>query len=77
MAHTWASDVFTEDPSAADQLRLTFGLLHLLDDYWATCEIRFANERPEGPLSADVLWDGYALPQPRRRGRYGSLSPLS
>jgi hypothetical protein len=59
VAHSWAGDVFAEDLDTADQLRLAFGLLDLLDDYWVTCEIRFANEGAEGPLPADVLWDGY------------------
>ncbi|MEV7565428.1 hypothetical protein [Streptomyces tanashiensis] len=59
VAHSWAGDVFAEDLDAADQLRLAFGLLDLLDEYWVTCEIRFANEDAEGPLPADVLWDGY------------------
>jgi hypothetical protein len=59
VAHSWAGDVFAEDLTTAEQLRLAFGLLDLLDEYWVTCEIRFANEGPEGPLPADVLWDGY------------------
>ncbi|MFE5620975.1 hypothetical protein ACFQ8S_02765 [Streptomyces virginiae] len=59
VAHSWAGDVFAEDLDAADQVRLAFGLLDLLDEYWVTCEIRFANDDAEGPLPADVLWDGY------------------
>ncbi|MFF0886686.1 hypothetical protein [Streptomyces sp. NPDC003456] len=59
VAQSWAGDVFAEDLDTADQLRLAFGLLDLLDDYWVTCEIRFANESAECPLPADVLWDGY------------------
>ncbi|MGW9068069.1 hypothetical protein ACWGQT_01280 [Streptomyces yangpuensis] len=59
VAHSWAGDVFAEDLDTADQVRLAFGLLDLLEEYWVTCEIRFANEGPEGPLPADVLWDGY------------------
>ncbi|MFD8208886.1 hypothetical protein ACFV2S_21135 [Streptomyces sp. NPDC059695] len=59
VAHSWAGDVFADDLRAADQVRLAFGLLDLLDEYWVTCEIRFANESAEGPLPADVLWDGY------------------
>lgn len=59
VAHSWAGDVFAEDLNAADQLRLAFGLLDLLNDYWVTCEIRFADMGSEGPLPADVLWDGY------------------
>ncbi|MFD8645749.1 hypothetical protein ACFV14_36200 [Streptomyces zaomyceticus] len=59
VAHSWAGDVFAEDLDPADQVRLAFGLLDLLDEYWITCEIRFANEGAEGPLPADELWDGY------------------
>ncbi|MFB6874852.1 hypothetical protein [Streptomyces sp. NPDC056323] len=59
VAHSWAGDVFTEDLDAADQVRLAFGLLDLLDEYWVTCEIRFADGSAEGPLPADALWDGY------------------
>ena len=60
IAHSWAAEVFTDDClDVAEQVRLAFGLLDLLDDYWVTCEIRFADRDPEGPLPADVLWDGY------------------
>jgi hypothetical protein len=59
VAHSWAGDVFAEDLDATDQVQLAFGLLDLLDEYWVTCEIRFANESPEGPLPTDALWDGY------------------
>ncbi|MFF3941757.1 hypothetical protein [Streptomyces phaeofaciens] len=60
VAHSWAGDVFAEDDlDAADQVRLAFGLLDLLDDYWITCEIRFADDSAEGPLPAGVLWEGY------------------
>ncbi|MFD7610758.1 hypothetical protein [Streptomyces sp. NPDC059828] len=59
VAHAWAGDVFSEDLEAADQAQLAFGLLDLLDDYWVTCEIGFANRRAEGAMPDDVLWDGY------------------
>ncbi|MFF9178725.1 hypothetical protein [Streptomyces sp. NPDC014793] len=59
VAHSWAGDVFAEELDAAEQVRLAFGLLDLLDEYWVTCEIRFANDGADGPLPADVLWDGY------------------
>jgi hypothetical protein len=59
VAHSWAGEVFTEDLGTAEQLRLAFGLLDLLDDYWVTCEIRFAHASAAGPLPAGVLWDGY------------------
>ncbi|MGW1354187.1 hypothetical protein ACWCQE_33655 [Streptomyces sp. NPDC002409] len=59
VAHSWAGDVFAEDLDPAAQVQLAFGLLDLLDEHWVTCEIRFANESADGPLPADVLWDGY------------------
>ncbi|WP_416981103.1 hypothetical protein [Streptomyces sp. T028] len=59
VAQSWAGGVFTEDMRAADQVRLAFGLLDLLDAYWVTCEMRFADRGPEGPLPADALWGGY------------------
>lgn len=59
VAHSWAGDVFAEDLDPTEQVRLAFGLLDLLDEYWVTCEIRFANENADGPLPADALWDGY------------------
>ncbi|MBB5128188.1 hypothetical protein [Streptomyces griseoloalbus] len=60
VAHSWASEVFTDAGlDGAGQARLAFGLLDLLDDYWVTCEIRFADRGSQGPLPADVLWDGY------------------
>ncbi|MEV3993791.1 hypothetical protein AB0J57_33395 [Streptomyces sp. NPDC049837] len=59
VAHSWAGDVFAEDLGAAEQVLLAFGLLDLLDEYWVTCEIRFANDGAEGPLPTDALWEGY------------------
>ncbi|MEU6372495.1 hypothetical protein [Streptomyces sp. NPDC046909] len=60
VAQSWAGQVFTDESlDAAGQLRLAFGLLDLLDDYWVTCEIRLADRGPSGPLPSDVLWDGY------------------
>lgn len=58
VAHSWAGDVFAEDLDAAEKVRLAFGLLDLLDEYWVTCEIRYADKSAE-PLPADVLWGGY------------------
>ncbi|MFG2821527.1 hypothetical protein ACGFX4_19110 [Kitasatospora sp. NPDC048365] len=60
VAHSWAGEVFTDERlDVAEQVRLAFGMLDLLDDYWVTCEIRFADRGSDGPLPADVLWDGY------------------
>lgn len=60
VAHSWAGEVFAaDDLDAAGQVRLAFGLLDLLDEYWVTCEIRFAHQDPAGPLPVDALWDGY------------------
>ncbi|MET8976951.1 hypothetical protein ABZX85_15155 [Streptomyces sp. NPDC004539] len=56
VAHRWAGEVFTDDAlDAAGRARLAFGLLDLLDDYWVTCELRFAADTlPDG-----ALWAGY------------------
>jgi hypothetical protein len=44
VAHSWAGQAFTDERlDVAGQLALAFGLLDLLDDYWVTCEIRFAD----------------------------------
>lgn len=59
VAHSWAGAVFSADLDAAARVRLAFGLLDLLDEYWVTCEIRFAYGSAEGTLPADVLWEGY------------------
>lgn len=60
VAQSWAGQAFTDGRlDAAGQLGLAFGLLDLLDDYWVTCEIRFADRGPSGPLPPDALWDGY------------------
>ncbi|MFJ4975247.1 hypothetical protein ACIP6X_07885 [Streptomyces coeruleorubidus] len=59
VAHSWAGEVFAEELDTAEQVRLAFGLLDLLDEYWVTCELRFADESAKGPLPADALWGGY------------------
>ncbi|MFJ5812017.1 hypothetical protein [Streptomyces sp. NPDC093093] len=60
IAHSWAGEVFTdEDMDTVEQVRMAFGMLDLLDEYWVTCEIRFADRGSEGPLPAEMLWDGY------------------
>ncbi|MGI5401081.1 hypothetical protein ACQEVG_16780 [Streptomyces sp. CA-135486] len=60
VAHNWAGPAFTDERlDAPGQLRLAFGLLDLLDDYWVTCEILFAHQGPDGPLPTEVLWNGY------------------
>ncbi|GAA3058326.1 hypothetical protein GCM10020229_82480 [Kitasatospora albolonga] len=60
VAHGWTAEVFADDSLDADgQLELAFGLLDLLDDYWVTCEIRFADRGPDGPLPPTTLWAGY------------------
>ncbi|MGW2561824.1 hypothetical protein ACWCXB_21740 [Streptomyces sp. NPDC001514] len=60
VAQSWAGLAFTDERlDTAGQLRLAFALLDLLDEYWVTCEIRFADRGPDGPLPPEVLWDGY------------------
>lgn len=59
VARTWTS-VALEDPDldATGRLRLALGLLDLLDDYWVTCEIRFAVVASQD-MKAELLWDAY------------------
>ncbi|MFI9787154.1 hypothetical protein ACIHEI_27165 [Kitasatospora sp. NPDC051984] len=60
VAHSWAGEVLTDEClDVAERVRLAFGLLDLLDDYWVTCEIRLADRGSQGPLPAKLLWDGY------------------
>jgi hypothetical protein len=60
IAHSRAGEVFTDEcMDVAEQVRMAFGMLDLLDEYWVTCEIRSADRGPEGPLPAEVLWDGH------------------
>lgn len=58
MAHTWTSRAL-EDPDldAVGRLRLALGLLDLLDDYWVTCEIRFAVTDAQALMETGLLWD--------------------
>ncbi|MGW1995989.1 hypothetical protein [Embleya sp. NPDC001921] len=60
LAHSW-TDVAITDPDldGAGRLRLAFGFLDLLDDYWVTCEMRFALANKTDPPPADVFWAGY------------------
>ncbi|GAA0241830.1 hypothetical protein GCM10009527_043090 [Actinomadura nitritigenes] len=41
------------------RLRLAFGLLDLLDEYWVTAEIGFAMQDEQDPLVWEALWDCY------------------
>ncbi|MCX5193423.1 hypothetical protein OOK31_05885 [Streptomyces sp. NBC_00249] len=60
VAHYWAGVVFTdEDLDRAGQVRLAFGMLDLLDDYWVTCEIGFAYHGKDTPPPAEPLWEGF------------------
>ncbi|MEU8892359.1 hypothetical protein [Streptomyces sp. NPDC048442] len=60
LAYEQAGLVFTDERlDVAGQVRLAFGLLDVLDQYWVTVEIRFAHRGPAGPLPAEVLWDCY------------------
>ncbi|MFF3947405.1 hypothetical protein ACFYYN_21600 [Streptomyces sp. NPDC001902] len=60
IAHSRAYEVFVDEHLDAEgRVRLAFGLLDLLDDYWVTCEIRMADRGPDGPLPSGALWGGY------------------
>src|SRR3954452_2276913 len=58
VAHSWTRAAL-EDPDldAVGRLRLALGLLDLLDDYWVTCEIRFALTDAPDPMATRVFWD--------------------
>ncbi|MFI0975540.1 hypothetical protein ACH4SP_00770 [Streptomyces sp. NPDC021093] len=60
VAHEQAGLVFSDERlDVAGQVRLAFGLLDVLDQYWVTVEIRFADRGAAGPLPAEPLWDCY------------------
>lgn len=60
IAHSHAPDVFAdEDLDRVGQVRTALGLLDLLDEYWVAFQIRIADQGPDGPLPADVLWGGF------------------
>ncbi|MGV4926318.1 hypothetical protein K2224_15745 [Streptomyces sp. BHT-5-2] len=60
VAHTWTSVALEErGRDAAARLRLAFGLLDLLGEYWVTCEIRAALKDNRDPLPAEAFWAGY------------------
>ncbi|MEU9039222.1 hypothetical protein AB0D45_30560 [Streptomyces sp. NPDC048352] len=60
IAHAYACEVFVdEDLDEAAAVRMAFGLLDLLGEYWVTCEIGMAHDGPYGPLPAGPLWEGY------------------
>ncbi|MEV0174534.1 hypothetical protein AB0I00_25850 [Streptomyces sp. NPDC050803] len=60
VAHAWAGPALTDERLDADgQVRLAFGLLDLLDEYWVAAEINLADRSPDGPLPPTALWDGY------------------
>ncbi|WP_248966343.1 hypothetical protein [Sphaerisporangium perillae] len=59
VAHAWTRAALEDPDLDADAgLRLALGLLDLLDDYWVTCEIRFAMADAHD-LNAGLLWEAY------------------
>ncbi|MGW6706437.1 alpha/beta fold hydrolase [Streptomyces sp. NPDC054956] len=60
VAHAWAGPAVTDDSLDVEaRLRLGFGLVDLLGDYWVTVEIGFAVRGAEDPTTARALWNGY------------------
>ncbi|MEJ8654183.1 hypothetical protein WKI65_40625 [Streptomyces sp. MS1.AVA.3] len=62
VAHAWTSAALDDpDLDGAARLRLAFGLLDVLDEYWVTAELGFAlkDEEEQDPLPAEAFWDGY------------------
>lgn len=51
VAHSWTGEAVTDEGlESAERVRLAFGLLDLLDEYWVTCELRLADRGLQGPL---------------------------
>lgn len=60
VAHEWAS-VMLDDPDLDEsgRMRLGFGLLDLLGEYWITCEISFLINDTADPTVHQALWREY------------------
>ncbi|WP_405675776.1 hypothetical protein OG292_10780 [Streptomyces sp. NBC_01511] len=59
VAHAWTRAALRDHGlDAAGRLRLGFGLLDLLDEYWVLAEIGFALADEDDPLPADAFWTG-------------------
>ncbi|WP_019927251.1 hypothetical protein [Nocardia sp. BMG111209] len=60
VAHQWASVALADpDLDESGRVRLGFGLLDLLGEYWVTCEIRFLMADTDDPRVHEVLWREY------------------
>ncbi|MBU3067448.1 hypothetical protein KO481_38740 [Nocardia sp. NEAU-G5] len=60
VAHEWAGAMLGDpDLDESGRLRLGFGLLDLVDEYWVTCEIGFLIAHTTDPLVHQVLWREY------------------
>ncbi|WP_328960709.1 alpha/beta hydrolase [Streptomyces virginiae] len=60
VAHRWAAAALGDDSLDIEhRLRLGFGLVDLLDEYWVTVEIASAVQGIADPDTARVLWNGY------------------
>ncbi|MFQ6394278.1 hypothetical protein ACLMAJ_12550 [Nocardia sp. KC 131] len=60
VAHQWASVALGDpDLDESGRVRLGFGLLDLLGEYWVTCEIRFLMADTDDPRVHEVLWREY------------------
>ncbi|MFI8387012.1 alpha/beta fold hydrolase [Streptomyces sp. NPDC085540] len=60
VAHRWAAAALGDDSLDIEhRLRLGFGLVDLLDEYWVTVEIGSAVQGIADPDTARVLWNGY------------------
>ncbi|MFF4445643.1 alpha/beta fold hydrolase [Streptomyces sp. NPDC001502] len=60
VAHRWAAAALGDDSlDIGQRLRLGFGLVDLLDEYWVTVEIASAVQGITDPDTARVLWNGY------------------
>ncbi|MFD6969665.1 alpha/beta fold hydrolase [Streptomyces sp. NPDC059949] len=60
VAHAFAGAALRDESLDVEgRLRLGFGLVDLLNEYWVTSEIRSAVQDAEDPRAPRALWDGY------------------
>ncbi|XVU30204.1 hypothetical protein ACQPZJ_24870 [Actinoplanes sp. CA-054009] len=59
LAHEWAAEALADDRlSLGRRLRLGFGLVDVLADYWATVELRWFITEHDDPALVDAFWAG-------------------
>ncbi|WP_106396415.1 hypothetical protein [Actinocorallia populi] len=60
VAHEWAQAALNDSElEPVERLRLGFGMLDLLDEFWVTAEIGFMVKAEKNPQVNEALWDAY------------------